>query len=317
MWRNLSVHSVLFGFDIEWSSWFNIGVQIFLFISGYLYGNKKVQTVKFYKKNYRKLLVDYYIFVTVMVLVYLLSSYSYMINAFKLVGLYTFTGLIDGLGNLWFMRPIIVCYFFTPFLLKLFDLIKKKSLLFWPTVITLTVINHILVPYVFGPFIKPEWLFCFLFGIIYRRVEDDGRISAINLITIVIGFLSIPVEVMYINYPGMGMPGVLRAICSLYVEYGRVFLGAALVIIIRTIYRKCVKRERHIILDWSDKYSYDVYLVHHVFIASQFALVEFIPVVWIELPLSLLMTIVSSVALGKLSTYIRDHDVAIGKSVKV
>ena len=40
--------------------WFNVGVQIFLFMSGWLYGKKKIDDpVSFIKKNSFKILKDY------------------------------------------------------------------------------------------------------------------------------------------------------------------------------------------------------------------------------------------------------------------
>lgn len=42
------------GAHIEWAFWFNVGVQMFLFISGVLYGLKdKIDIVLFYKKSFQ------------------------------------------------------------------------------------------------------------------------------------------------------------------------------------------------------------------------------------------------------------------------
>ena len=44
------------GAHIAWAFWFNAGVQMFLFISGCLYGKKNmINTVAFYKKSFPKL----------------------------------------------------------------------------------------------------------------------------------------------------------------------------------------------------------------------------------------------------------------------
>ena len=53
-------------FNHELAYWFNTGVQIFLFISGWLYAAKKVDNpILFMKKTLSKLFSDYYIFVTI------------------------------------------------------------------------------------------------------------------------------------------------------------------------------------------------------------------------------------------------------------
>ncbi len=58
------------GAHISWAFWFNVGVQMFLFLSGYLYGGKdSIDTISFYKKNFPKLLIDYYIFIFIILVV--------------------------------------------------------------------------------------------------------------------------------------------------------------------------------------------------------------------------------------------------------
>ena len=70
--------SDIYGAHIGWAFWFNIGVQMFLFISGFLYGKKEsVDTVSFFKRAFPKILVDYYIFVIVMLIaIYISPSYN-------------------------------------------------------------------------------------------------------------------------------------------------------------------------------------------------------------------------------------------------
>lgn len=63
------------GAHISWAFWFNVGVQMFLFLSGYLYSGKdNIDTVPFYKKNFPKLLTDYYVFIVIMLVVMNFSS---------------------------------------------------------------------------------------------------------------------------------------------------------------------------------------------------------------------------------------------------
>ena len=52
-------------FDNELAWWFNVGVQVFLFMSGFLYGKRATPSddLKFIKKQFRKILIDYYVVV--------------------------------------------------------------------------------------------------------------------------------------------------------------------------------------------------------------------------------------------------------------
>lgn len=62
-----------YGSELCW--WFNVGVQMFLFISGYLYANKKiVDSELFFIKNLIKILIPYYCCV---IITWLFSYISY------------------------------------------------------------------------------------------------------------------------------------------------------------------------------------------------------------------------------------------------
>lgn len=65
------------------------------------------------------------------------------------------------------------------------------------------------------------------------------------------------------------------------------------------------------ILNWSDKYSYDVYLVHHIFVQSAFGCVEFISNRWIALPLAIVLTILFSMLLYTVSSFVRNKSVEL------
>lgn len=56
--------------NIELAWWFNVGVQLFFVISGFLYGGKTItDPLEFYKKSFVKILLPYWIFLIVAVIV--------------------------------------------------------------------------------------------------------------------------------------------------------------------------------------------------------------------------------------------------------
>ena len=56
--------------NINLAWWFNVGVQIFLCISGYLYGGRDISDdIMFYKKQLVKILVPYYITVIIVIVI--------------------------------------------------------------------------------------------------------------------------------------------------------------------------------------------------------------------------------------------------------
>lgn len=65
-------------FEHPLALWFNVGVQIFLCMSGYLYGQKKLNgdDLSFYKKQFSKILLDYYIVIIPMIVLYYICAKS-------------------------------------------------------------------------------------------------------------------------------------------------------------------------------------------------------------------------------------------------
>ena len=95
---------------IELAWWFNVGVQVFLCISGFLYGQKKItDTVTFYKHRFKKILIPYYVvFIIAGTLQFFFARSDLDLKCF-LGGLFCKT-TINGGGHLWFVGTILLCY---------------------------------------------------------------------------------------------------------------------------------------------------------------------------------------------------------------
>ena len=96
----------------KWAWVLNVGVQVFLVLSGYLYGHKEVSHWgKWFFNRFVKLYVPLYIFSTIVLLLikYCTTTPVGIMNFIK-------TGGVDGLGHLWFMKAITLCYIITPIL---------------------------------------------------------------------------------------------------------------------------------------------------------------------------------------------------------
>lgn len=306
-------HSTIKGAEISWDYWFAVGVQMFLFISGFLYGKKdKINIVEFYSKSMPKLLVNYYVFISVMLGVICFSPLM-SITAEKVFKLLTFSGTVPGLGHLWFIPIILFCYLMLPIfsaIIKAMD--KHRNFRFFIESIILIIIVHLVVKLFFSGF-SPAWINCFVFGMLYGKSEKRKSINTLFIImTIIACLIFLPIQ-FKIDYWYKGeLPGFISYRYSLLTQYGKVFLGIFLVIILRFIYNKFfVNHSSHYILNWSDKYSYDFYLVHHIFVQSAFSIVNFISNRFIAIPLALALTIISSILLCQVSDLIRKTSVSI------
>ena len=301
--------SDIYGAHIEWAYWFNVGVQMFLFISGYLYGRKKkIDTVVFYKKSFPKLLIDYYVFI-VIVLVAIHFSSLWDTDLSGVIGLFTFSGTIPGLGHLWFIPVILFCYLLVPVFSEIIGAIDKRSdMRFWIESILLILLIHVVVKRLFPTF-NPAWVNCFVIGMIYSRLEQRSVVNKRVFAGGVIGFclLIIPLQFRLDYWPHDEFPWFIESRYGYFQNYGHVFLGILIVLIIRFIYNRISHSpsSTHFILRWSDKYSYDVYLAHHVFVQSAFGCVEFISNRWIALPLAVVLSLLSAILLYHISRFIR------------
>lgn len=102
----------------------NVGVQIFFFTSGFLYG--KIDVVRpweFYKKRLLRVYVPYIMVVTVVLLIQgLLGTWTVnmrdvIVYACNLQGFVSTS--VDGLNHLWFLSVLMICYLLVPWLQRL------------------------------------------------------------------------------------------------------------------------------------------------------------------------------------------------------
>lgn len=129
---------------------FNVGVQLFLFISGYMYGKKHINDYgKWLKTKFLRICIPLYIFISFMFIyqyivlhidINLKSILTYLFNLegigmiiiFSPLSLFQFEPL-QGTGQLWFLTAIMFCYFGVIIIqkleLKYKDLFNKKNLI--------------------------------------------------------------------------------------------------------------------------------------------------------------------------------------------
>ena len=118
---------------------FNVGVYIFLIISGYLYGGKFISNFKnWILKRWSKIVIPVIILVIIDIMLLLLAGetikpISFFFYALNIQGLSTISNnifsklnlSIANLGTLWFTTIIMVCYCLVPILQKQ---IKEKCI---------------------------------------------------------------------------------------------------------------------------------------------------------------------------------------------
>lgn len=294
----------IFGQKIMYSDWLDVGVQCFLFISGSLYGRKeKLEPLRFYKRAFPKILVDYYLYVVPLLLIILTTNvWNWEITQADMLKLLTFSGHTQGFGHLWFIKNILFCYLLTPMLLEMINSFSDQH--FELKVLISGILFHIAVAYLFPGF-KPACFNCYWFGIAWtqaRKRNRRGWKASIYFGTIL---LLIGEGLMTL----WGLNKTQREIFTIIDAYCHNLLGASIVLLICLVCRNINVKEHKIlrrIIEWSDKYSYDVYLTHFVFFWSPLDMLRRIDNKALAILVALGLTILASFIIHFIADMIRD-----------
>ncbi len=114
-------------YNVELAWWFNVGVQMFFCISGFLYANKKIDSaIDFIAGNLQKILIPYFCFLIPTIAIYFSFARDSITVSSAVSALLT-SGVIKGIGHLWFIPYILFCYLITPYLQALAEKMRKTK----------------------------------------------------------------------------------------------------------------------------------------------------------------------------------------------
>lgn len=154
-----------------WCQIFNIGVQVFWAMSGYLYAKRTVTSWRgFYQKRIRKIYVPYILWVMGIFVVFyfrgvnitLSNTITYILSLQGESHIFARFG-IKGLGHLWFLTGLWCCYLSLPFL----QYVRRKSL-------RLAFIVLLLSIFIYGSlaFLSSYYLWIFAFAYFYGSIGE-------------------------------------------------------------------------------------------------------------------------------------------------
>lgn len=227
-----------------------------------------------------------------------------------MIRLLTFSGTVKGLGHLWYISTILFCYFLTPVFhsfMKAFFRLKRKQT---AAVIVLSIIViHISVS-VFFTHWNPAWINCFFLGMLYSRMTDDKTKRIAHIIVISSAVIMNAVQIYFDYVLMLHFDGLRLTLYSIWCDYAHAALGIALVIALRNAWqnlqnKRSDRNAANYILQWSDQYSYDIYLTHHVFILGAFSLSNWIVNPLLAIIMMLVCSAVSALVLNKLAGVVR------------
>lgn len=279
-----------FGNGLCW--WFNVGVQIFLAISGYLYGTKQISNdIEFYRRKFKQILVPYYITVFPFILIQLIF-FKNLIDYKRIFMVLLCNKTLEGGEHLWFIPTILVCYLLTPFLYRLYI---SSSCLFKTMIMTL--LGIVIMFKFFVPYFNPAWISCYAISFTFGYAEKNRKMLLVGRMQIGVVLLAILCNSVQIIMVYMVKPNFVENIKNgfqLFCNYSHVLLGIAIFILLRGIFQRLLKLNiiPHMpfnLFNISDKYSYEGYLVHQFFILGPMSLMNITINIYINILIALIL----------------------------
>lgn len=291
-------------YDNELCRWFNIGVQVFFVISGFLYGKKDIcNPIQFFQKTFIKILVPYYTFIVFAVGLYLLY-HPELLSPNCLLKVITCSGTIQGLGHLWFVGYILFCYAITPYLYWLRISIRHYSHNQKLTVYAIVLLSVQILSIAYNSYFIPDRISCYIIGFFLADLLtwNDKRKSFVQIIIVLSAISLNGVEVLgrYISPDLTAFTG--ETVFNAVSRYGHCMLGISLFLVLKVLFKNI---RRYSFLNFTDKYSYSIYIVHLLFILSPFSLMRITPVTAINWTLVVVSVILSGILLNKTSELIQ------------
>lgn len=291
----------------------NVGVPIFLILSGYLYGRKTIHhTWQWCKRQVLKIVIPTYVYYVLMMLVLVCIGELGPITPhgilFHFLNLQGFTGE-GGFGNvftghLWFITFILICYFLTPLLQKL----RSRISIGWVCVglVFLSVLEIFIVlsvgtrafsgstPYVFA------YIFAYFF-----TAKRDGAISLPAYCGLSVAMLASVVLRLLTKGAADAVQSVIlgRVYVNVVAIYTHIILGFW---IFFTLYRICqfcagVVARLQPVLSILGDYSFAVYITHNMLMIGVFNVYGLTGNLLLDTLIFVLLTIITAYIVKKIS----------------
>ena len=254
------------------------GVQVFLCISGFLYGTKQVNDgVTFFKRGAWKIILDYWVLLLLVIPLFLAAEPGDH-TLMSVLGLFAFQYQgFNGLQHTWFLPTILACYLAVPLLQRFAARVNTFSTARFlaETALLFVVLQIVLDNIILG--INAAWLFCFMIVYLLSSRKTAGRMRNFRTATIALSVAAVVLNAVkiYIN------TCLARPVAGTWVYYFHVLLedyahatfGVAVFFLSYLVF-SAIRLERiktiGTVLRFTDRYSYDIYLAHYIWIEAPF-----------------------------------------------
>lgn len=287
------------------AQFFNVGVYLFLIISGYLYGEKDISKNTTYTKwlisRGKRILIPLYVFMIILFFIYItlglkIEPLNWIVYIFNLQGLEIY---VHGAEHLWYLTVAMICYFITPILDRnKYKLNKHKLFAFFVVYSAIQLITSYFIYEQFGRYLILIGLYIVSYFIGFYW--DSNNIDFKMFILYCISFISS----LVLRIIGMIMFDGSILYDVLIVGYTHCLFGVSIFFIGFYIVKQFKQDIFFNFVKKFDALSYDIYLVHYMFIGGPVS-VLFTDSSIINCFFVLIASIVSALILNKISTIIK------------
>ena len=288
-----------------------VGVQIFLVLSGFLYGKRKDLFSEgkygvFIWRNWKKILVKYYIYILLFVFPLTFCLRPEILNASKIWRVLTCSSMFEGIQHLWYIPYVLICYLLTPLLWDVKEYMRNKSKATLCFGFLISILAVEILGKAYGSRFVSAWINCYILGFYLPDFLEQWNLKKSKYITVFIAVLSIVLnvytyKVRYILLPDIA-DGLVKEICNYYINYSRCILAISIFLVIYLFFKENKMGGKYIrrLLDASDKYSYNIYLVHMMYIKGMLSVLDITDYLILNIILMVLIIIFSAFVLEKM-----------------
>lgn len=284
----------------------NVGVSIFILISGYLYGIKKINEnyVEWIIKRAKRILIPLYIFMSYLLIIYLIkgsniSIFNWIAYILNLQGLQIY---VHGAEHLWYLTVIMICYLITPILDKNKEKLNNESI---GILITILIFIQVLTTYFIGTQIGIYLIYILLYITSYI-VGNSVNISISNkklYLAFGTGIISITIRL------------IGRALLDDTIIYNVIIVGYTQAIIAFSIFYIFAylgnKIKANSVIKYIDSISFEVYLVHYMYMVGPVRLMGLTNSFVLNTIITIIVSVITAILLKKISKviyYFTDKD---------
>lgn len=284
---------------------FNVGVSIFFFLSGFLYGNKDISdTKKWFLKRFVKIMIPFYV---LMLFLFIVNYQRFEISTFIIYFL-NFQGLINknyvlGSAHLWFLSYLMICYLLIPFMNKLRKK-EERTLVYLLAIVFIFQIILFILGSNYSSFVV--YILLFIFGY-YLRTKENVWTTYANktLFACLVILFGLSIRLI-----GRFLFDDTLLYTEIIVPYSQVLIAINIFMAILGIFNRYGDTLNNLVTNvvkFINKYSYEIYLVHYMYCVGPFSVFKLTKSYLLNILIVLFLTLISAVILKEICQFLTTY----------